>query len=205
MTRVYQNNWISPTSGAVSFNSIQGFLLGMPAGTGPGENGTTFSNVAASSGNISRPVGSPHDFQVENLGAFVQDDFKVKPSLTLNLGLRWEYFGGLWDSRGDFTNVWLSLLNLAPIPPAAGTYVGWTVSNNYPGTVPLPPGVLSSPSTAGKRRMLRSAPILLLASVLHGSPLAPASQMVVRGGYGIFFDRVNVASCKCRQPKYSAV
>ena len=145
MTRVYQNNWVKPNSGTVNFNSIQGFLLGMPAGTGPGENRTTYSNVASSSGNTSRPVGSKHDFRVENLGAFFQDDFKVKPSLTLNLGVRWEYFGGIWDSLGDFTNVWLSLSNLAAIPPAAGTYLGWTVSNNYPGTVPLAAGVLTRP------------------------------------------------------------
>ena len=192
MTRVYQNNWIKPLSGTLSFNSIQGFLLGMSAGTGPGENGTTFSNVAASSGNISRPAGSPHDFQVENLGAFFQDDFKVKPSLTVNLGVRWEYFGGIWDSLGDFTNVWLNLLQLAPIPPAAGTYLGWTVSNNYPGIVPLPPGVQVRPhkwETPDAPQRANFAPRIGFA----WQPLGAASKMVVRGGYGIFFDRVNVA------------
>jgi hypothetical protein len=192
ITRAYQNNFISATSGAVTFSSIQGFLLGMPAGTGPGENGTTFSNVAASSGNISRPVGSPHEFQAENLGAFLQDDFKITPSLTLNLGVRWEYFGGLWDSLGDFTNVWQSLVNLAPIPPAAGTYVGWTVSNNYPGTVPLPPGVLVRPhswETPDAPQRANFAPRLGFA----WQPLGTGGHMVIRGGYGIFFDRMSVS------------
>ena len=191
MTRVYQNNQISPTSGAISFNSIQGFLLGMPAGTGPGENGTTYSNVASSSGHISRPVvGALHDFQIENLGAFLQDDFKVTRSLTLNLGLRWEYFGGVWDSQGDFTNIWLSQVNLAPIPPAAGTYLGWTVSNNYPGTPPLPAGVLSRP---GRYETLvppshdNFAPRIGFA----WQPPGTGGRLVVRGGYGIFFDRMS--------------
>ena len=206
MTRVYQNNWVKPNSGTVNFNSIQGFLLGMPAGTGPGENGTTYSNVASSSGNTSRPVGSKHDFQVENLGAFFQDDFKVKPSLTLNLGVRWEYFGGIWDSLGDFTNVWLSLLNLAAIPPAAGTYLGWTVSNNYPGTVPLATGVLTRPhryETPDPPSRDNFAPRIGFA----WQPLGTGGHMVIRGGYGIFFDRVNVAFASAgnlNSPPFSA-
>jgi hypothetical protein len=63
-------------SGQSTFNSIAAFLLGTPT-----------------SGSIVQLIGQ--SFYQRYSGLYVQDDWKVTPKLTLNLGLRYEYQGGV--------------------------------------------------------------------------------------------------------------
>ena len=89
--RFRNNNFNGGTGGFILFPSLAAFLSGTPSQT------------------VETALPVTPALRVSALGAFVQDDFKLTPRLTLNLGLRWEYNGvpsEIHDrlSIFDFTN-----------------------------------------------------------------------------------------------------
>lgn len=50
------------------------------------------------------PADRPRYFRSSNYGVFVQDDWKLRPNFTVNLGLRWEYYAPPTEASGHLTN-----------------------------------------------------------------------------------------------------
>ena len=65
-------------------DSVASLLLGYPVG----------ANI---------PVGTPGEFFVRYYAAYAQDDFRLRPNLTVNVGLRYEFEQGLRERENRFT------------------------------------------------------------------------------------------------------
>ncbi|MGB9197645.1 MAG: TonB-dependent receptor [Terriglobales bacterium] len=119
------------------------------------------------------------DWRYKDGNAFVQDNFKVTPSLTLNLGLRYERIGDLGSANGG-GNVDVSKIN--PNPPATGSFNGYIVNSNYNGPA-LPSGVIQGSNKFGFNGDGQNTwnPRFGFAWALPGT-----ERFVLRGGIGIY-------------------
>lgn len=146
--RSVQDNSVNDSNrrGIFSFASLDSFLAG------------TLSTYTQVFGNTYR------GFRMKFSGLFLQDDWKVTPSLTFNLGVRWELQGGLSE-----VNHLQSVLD----PGTPG-------SIGEAGTGPLGSFRNQSPAVHGHPDLV--APRL-------GFAWNPGRKsLVVRGGYGIYYD-----------------
>src|SRR5581483_5189046 len=124
-------------------------------------------------------------FRSRSAGLFVQDDIKIRPNLTINAGLRWDWDGPLYEINGLLTNFYASDYKYNLATDSFGT-----LSNGQPGIGLVVAGNnqaygfknVSDSTLTGRQWMF--APRI-------GFAWSPAAQhnLVVRGGFGMYADR----------------
>jgi len=110
--RFYLTNWTYPSApGTYTFSNAM---------TDDGVNTANYAGNAFASfllgqlNGISSTIydGTQH-YRRHEEGLYLQDDWKVTPRLTFNLGVRWEIVGKLYETNGEWSGVDLSTPNMA--------------------------------------------------------------------------------------------
>ena len=165
--RLYQRNDWGPSdpSGNYSFN--RGFTQGpnpLQSSATAGYGVASFMLGFPSSGAAGWRTDATRTMHYDAL--FVQDDWKVTPKLTLNLGLRWEHEGALTDRFDVLSNFNPNIASPLQVPGLALR------------------GGLIFPNVDGTSRGL-TAPSSRDFGPRFGFAYQVSDKMVVRGGYGI--------------------
>ena len=175
VTRLQDNINLVGLGSFMRFLSWPDFLLGLSASG----NGTDFSNVFASFDDFGLTT---REYRVWEGTGFVQDDYRILKSLSLNAGLRYERLGQFGDRLGR--NSSFDIASADPNPPAAGSVAGYIVASNFPGTPP--PGVQRAHNTFANEAAGQNT---IAPRIGFAWQLLPDSNTALRGGYGIYYSR----------------
>ena len=166
--RRQQFNYLSQTNprGSFSFTGAATAVAGTPG------SGNDFADFLAGIPDTSSiAYGNADKYLRSNLwGAYITDDWRVGPTLTLNVGMRWDYSSPVSELYGRLVNLDI-VPGFAAVSPVLGsTPVGPLTGQRYPGSLVRPDKHEIGPRAA-----------------FAWHPFA-GSSMVVRGGYGIYYN-----------------
>jgi hypothetical protein len=152
--------------------------------------------LVGTAGNVFLSANSAGDFnknfRFNDYTYFVQDDYKILPNLTLNLGLRWDYFQQPMEKNGLMQNFLTDKVGEGAfgIPTTAQGYTGYAISSRYLKLHPkfvVPDGITVLNERAGLNpNYFNYAPRV-------GFAWSPVRNLSVRGGFGLFFNRASAA------------
>jgi hypothetical protein len=175
-----------------------------------------FDYSGGSDGVFASNINTTHDQRIY-FATYFQDDWKVTPALTLNLGVRWDYFGPINETSGgqaNFVPTALPSRNLGGptfLLPASGN-ANKTLSTGHPqytssdGTtvVPAAAGTCNGIGCYGFTDLAEKDGITVLNTSRWGKGLVETQhdnvaprvgfayevnpKLVVRGGFGLFFN-----------------
>jgi hypothetical protein len=152
--------------GAINFGSSESgldfasFLLGLP-------------------NNTLSPEGEPQTFpRATRIGAYINDDWKATPRLTVNFGLRWDYIGVPIDAKGLWRTFDL---------PGYGTDAGRGKGYQTPDGRTIPAIYPATVDEKGAVKLWKQHPGFFMPRV--GLAFRPSEKWVIRAGAG-WFDNI---------------
>ena len=178
--RRYQDNYYSNNDerGTLDFINLQNLMLGETgASAALGGNGTGHSDIyeeTVASGQTQR-----YD-RLRDLALYAQDSWQPMKHLTINAGLRWEYIGlpvDLYGRDGAFEPS-RYVAPTAGAPSSVGFVQAANARNPVPGIAKV------SDTLTNTVNKLNFAPRL-------GIAYQVSDRVVLRGGYGLFYDRLS--------------
>lgn len=138
--------------GSASGSDLADFLIGVPDAS------------AIAYGNADKYFREP----VYN--AYINDDWRVMPILTIDAGLRWEYSAPMTELRGRLVNLDVNSGFTAAAPVEGSNPVGSVTGNHYPSSLIEPERRIIEPRIGATWRPI------------------PASTVVIKTGYGVYSD-----------------
>jgi TonB dependent receptor-like, beta-barrel len=168
-------------NGRKNFRGWMGFMTVGFVDPGDGNRARQISDTATNYGETIR------GYRMSDYSFFAAEDWKVNSKLTLNLGLRWEYFGFPSEVNG-FLNVYDYNAALATGKPEDGFLMA---SNFNPASI----------AGAAQSNLKKASTPSIISGDRNNfmprlgfawSPLA-GSRLILRGGYGIFYERTTGA------------
>ncbi|MDZ4799963.1 MAG: TonB-dependent receptor [Bryobacteraceae bacterium] len=171
----YSNNRFR---GTLTMQSLGDFLTGLNGGPiAEGGNGTGFSNINSSS--VASGVTDRMD-RITDFALFVQDDWKITSRLSVNLGVRWDYLGYPTDKLGRNGSFDTRLYQ--PAPPNGSSTAGFVQNASTRKAIPGIPKVSDT--------LIDNDPSRNFAP-RFGVAWKVTEKLAVRGGYGIYYDRLS--------------
>jgi len=155
----YLNENIGAARPGFGFHNLWDFANDAPYGEG-GNFGGQFNYQTGV------PFANRQDDRENLLGVFVQDDFKIRQNLTINLGVRWSYFGALYAKQNN--------LDVLQFGPGAAALTGLNIRVG---------GNLYTPQKNNVSPFVGFA----------WSPSQLQSKVVIRGGFGINYNQDEIA------------
>jgi hypothetical protein len=155
----------------LNFNTVADFVTGT---LGQDRSSGTFLN-----GETNR------HFRSRSAGLFAQDNWKVRPNLTINAGVRWDWDGPLYETNGLLTNFYPSDYEYDLATDSFGT-----LSNGEPGIGLVVAGNNKAFGFRGVNDSTLTGRQWMFTPRI-GFAWSPSlvKNLVVRGGFGMFADR----------------